>query len=1013
MEFDLGPRYVLGLNPIDRDFHDLDGDGNLDIVVVNGGQENPDPTITIRYGIADGSFEPPVVFSSILIGHAIAVGDLNNDGRPDIVAASWYQNAIGVFHNLGGRQFSAPFITIPPDRPYPVAMVGEFFHLAIGDFDGDGNNDVAAVQDQINQRFRFFKCSPSGLLTPIKTFDQIGTDTSYEREMSVGDLNGDGRPDLILAGGGPFGTRHFSFIFGRPAGEELVQTYGFNVEDKAVGIRAKDIDSDGDQDIVVVFLDTTTPTRHSVQIFRNDGSGNFTALPKIFLEHAFPPNDISVDDLNNDGKQDIAVLLGSVYNAGVMVMTMHGNGDGAFASEKFYAASSSHAILTADVNKDGKVDILTASSDLLQSDYSAYGDVSNSSLSVLFNKDLTSFKAPKITLWGGDFIDEGDFDGNGFKDIASAWSTNFTALSDVVISLNDRAGGLLSDVGFSAPFALNGIRTGDFNGDGKSDVISIHEDNSRVLALHRGVGNGQLLPPITRQFSRGLSRIGKADFNGDSIDDIIVIDDTWEVHVLLGSATGIFSTGGLPFTLSNHVGIDPIIGDFNNDGRSDVVLPTGSTLRIWIGDGLGGLTQSPEVIQGMGTPVAGDFNGDGNLDLAGMTGVPPGPLPPWRTDAYLTGIAGNGNGGFAGTFSVGIMNFSHSTVQSMISSDFDGDGFDDVAMIMKDNTFGNLIVVPSNGSEGMWRDPVFYGVGTAMRKLVAGDFNGDGKPDIAFLGDNARGILYNIKGKTEHKTPFDFDGDGKADVSVWRPEVGTWYLKRSLLGDVGVAWGGAADKPAVGDYDGDGVADVTVFRDGLFYVNGSTAGHKVIGWGAAADKPVPGDYDGDGKTDAAVYRDGSWWILRSGDGGYDLNAFGTATDKPVQGDYDGDGKTDVAIFRDGQWWVDRSSGGIGVTSWGQANDKPVPADYDGDGKTDMAVFRNGTWWILKSSGGYDFIEWGIGTDRPVPADYDGDGKADLAVARDGVWWILKSSTNGAYDRIEWGFATDRPIPELD
>jgi hypothetical protein len=133
----------------------------------------------------------------------------------------------------------------------------------------------------------------------------------------------------------------------------------------------------------------------------------------------------------------------------------------------------------------------------------------------------------------------------------------------------------------------------------------------------------------------------------------------------------------------------------------------------------------------------------------------------------------------------------------------------------------------------------------------------------------------------------------------------------------------------------------------------------------------------------------------------------------VAADFDGDGKNDIAVYRDGDWFIIRSSdGGVTSVGWGGlAQDVPVPGDYDGDGRTDIAVYRDGNWFIIRSSdGGVTSVGWGgLAQDIPVPGDYDGDGRTDVAVYRDGVWFVLRSS-NGVSTAVVWGgLAQDVPL----
>lgn len=253
------------------------------------------------------------------------------------------------------------------------------------------------------------------------------------------------------------------------------------------------------------------------------------------------------------------------------------------------------------------------------------------------------------------------------------------------------------------------------------------------------------------------------------------------------------------------------------------------------------------------------------------------------------------------------------------------------------------------------------------------DFNGNGLADFAFFRplstewhvSNEDGTSTQTFGSpADQPVSGDYDGDGKTDIAVFS-KVGTrafWNINRSSDGGLtSVRLGYDTDLPVQADFDGDGRLDMAVFRPTFrtwLVLRSDGSGQQVIRLGVPGDKPMPADIDGDGKDDAVVFSptEGTWSWIRSSDNRRGLLRWGFATDIPVRGDFDGDGKADISLYRpsEGTWYSVRSSDGqIQSTQFGQPNDVPVAGKYDADSKTDIAVFRpsEGKWYVLNSTDG--------------------------------------------------------------
>ncbi|HMZ22667.1 MAG TPA: putative Ig domain-containing protein, partial [Blastocatellia bacterium] len=293
----------------------------------------------------------------------------------------------------------------------------------------------------------------------------------------------------------------------------------------------------------------------------------------------------------------------------------------------------------------------------------------------------------------------------------------------------------------------------------------------------------------------------------------------------------------------------------------------------------------------------------------------------------------------------------------------------------------NVTATGSNNCSATQSYSVVIGAGNAV--AAVNDFNGDRKSDFVLrraeqtqwlIVDGATNAVQTLQwGQAGDQTlGGDFDGDGKADLAGFGKD-GHWRVKLSGGGTLDKLWGLASDTPVPGDYDGDGKTDLAVWRgtETNWYILRSSDGQTMtVTWGSSLapynDLAVPGDYDGDGKTDIAVFRQasgkdgGHWYVRRSSDGKVVDKAWGQGTDVPVPADFDGDGKTDIAVWRgsEGNWYIVRSSDGTMETKfWGAAFapyfDVPAVGDYDGDGKADAAVWRSldNSWYVLQSSDG--------------------------------------------------------------
>jgi hypothetical protein len=290
---------------------------------------------------------------------------------------------------------------------------------------------------------------------------------------------------------------------------------------------------------------------------------------------------------------------------------------------------------------------------------------------------------------------------------------------------------------------------GDFNGDGKPDVVVGDYNGSSVNVL-LGNGDGSFQTAKNTVLAGNTISIAVGDFNGDGKSDLAVIASSDYVSVLLGNGDGTFQ-----MAVNYGVGffaVSVAVADFNGDGKPDLVAANqlGDNVSVLLGNGDGSFQTALNSASGSnpGSFAVGDFNGDGKPDLAVV-------------DLYdLTVLLGNGDG----TFQAPVQYSGVSSYDGPVSvADFNGDGRQDLAV-------GGSILL-GNG-DGTFQAATMTGVGS----LVVTDLNGDGKPDLI---TGSIGVSFG-NGDGTFRSPVscavvknttsigvgDFNGDGRTDLAV-------------------------------------------------------------------------------------------------------------------------------------------------------------------------------------------------------------------------------------------------------
>jgi hypothetical protein len=353
--------YVTAPGPSSIAVGDLNGDGKPDLATANPSTDTSTDTVSVLLNRGDGSFRALQNYRTGRSPLALAIRDLNGDGKPELVTSNYGAETVSVLLNKGNASFQAK-------RDYSTGNEPRAF--AIGDLNGDSKPDLAIVNQGRNGTFSVLLNKGDGSFQARRAYRAR---LNQPRSVAIADLNRDGKPDLATANDG--GT--VSVLVNKGDGSfkarrDYATQYG------TFWIDIGDLNGDGNPDLAFAGMVTTRADTHAltVSVLRNRGNGSFEARRDFGAGHyaEYHENDsnaLALGDLNGDRKPDLAIAC--CYKALVSVLT--NRGDGSFQAKLEYRtgrpwrtrdppyewlADRASAVSIGDLNGDGKPDLAVA-----------------------------------------------------------------------------------------------------------------------------------------------------------------------------------------------------------------------------------------------------------------------------------------------------------------------------------------------------------------------------------------------------------------------------------------------------------------------------------------------------------------------------------------------------------------------------------------------------------------------------------------------------------------------------